>query len=145
MIEDATAIIKKVSDLQVALHGIEIKESSEGIGQKTNQQTYRIQRYTLLAIIARYFWFVHNIKTIRTCRFDMRSYKHYHALCSLLLLRRGYSPVAKRSSFKTMCALSKGRSTTGFLKMLLFTMSICVFVCVFVRHRDYYNYWRDMV
>ena len=37
MIEDATAIIKKVSDLQVALHGIEIKESSEGIGQKTNQ------------------------------------------------------------------------------------------------------------
>jgi len=37
MIEDAVAIIKKVSELQVAVHDIEAKESSEGIGQKTDQ------------------------------------------------------------------------------------------------------------
>jgi len=37
MIEDAVAIIKKVSELQAAVHDIEAKESSEGIGQKTDQ------------------------------------------------------------------------------------------------------------
>ena len=36
MIDDAVAIINKVSDLQLAVHQIETQEESQGVGGNTN-------------------------------------------------------------------------------------------------------------